>query len=92
MGIFLQGGLPPLPGAGPDFGSILLNMLFAIVWAIVAAVGFAVAISVAYFVLNKLTPGLNEWEELKKGNLAVALLWSVFTLSVAIVLFVVLNK
>ena len=92
MGIFLQGGLPPLPGAGPDFGSILLNMLFAILWSIVAAVGFAVAISVAFFVLNKLTPGLNEWEELKKGNLAVGLLWSVFTLSVALVLFVVLNK
>lgn len=92
MGIFLQGGLPPLPGAGPDFGSILLNMLFAILWSIVAAVGFAVAISVAFFVLNKLTPGLDEWAELKKGNLAVALLWSVFTLAVAIVLFVVLNK
>lgn len=92
MGIFLQGGLPPLPGAGPDFGSILLNMLFAILWSVVAAVGFAVAISIAFFVLNKLTPGFNEWEELKKGNLAVGLLWSVFTLAVAIVLFVVLNK
>jgi len=92
MGIFLQGGLPPLPGAGPDFGSIALNMLFAILWAIVAAIGFAVAISVAFFVLNKLTPGLDEWDELKKGNLAVALLWGAFTLAVAIVLFVVLNK
>jgi uncharacterized membrane protein YjfL (UPF0719 family) len=92
MGIFLQGGLPPLPGAGPDFGSIALNMLFAILWAIVAAIGFAVAISVAFFVLNKLTPGLNEWDELKKGNMAVALLWGAFTLAVAIVLFVVLNK
>lgn len=92
MGIFLQGGLPPLPGTGPDFGSILLNMVFAVLWSIVAAAGFALAISLAFFVLNKLTPGLNEWEEIKKGNLAVALLWSVFTLSVAIVLFVVLNK
>ncbi len=92
MGNFLQGGLPPLPGAGPDFGSILLNMLFAVVWSIVAAIGFAVAISIAYVVLDKMTPGLNEWEELKKGNVAVALLWSVFTLAVAIVLFVVLNK
>ncbi|MDL1899010.1 DUF350 domain-containing protein [Anaerolineae bacterium CFX7] len=92
MGNFWQGGLPPLPGAGPDFGSILLNMVFAIVWAIVAAIGFALAIGVGYIVLNKLTPGLNEWEELKKGNLAVALLWSAFTLAVAIVLYVVLNK
>ncbi len=92
MGIFLQGGLPPLPSAGPDFGSIALNMLFAVLWSIVAAIGFALAISLAFFVLNKLTPGLNEWEELKKGNMAVALVWSAFTLAVAIVLFVVLNK
>lgn len=92
MGNFLQGGLPPLPGAGPDFGSILLNMVFAVLWSIVAAIGFAVAMTVAFQVLNRLTPGLNEWDELKKGNMAVALLWSAFTLAVAIVLYVVLAK
>lgn len=92
MGNLLQGGLPPLPGAGPDFGSIALNMLFAVLWSIVAAVGFAAAISIGYKVLNVLTPGFNEWEELKRGNVAVAILWSAFTLAVAIVVFVVLNK
>lgn len=89
---FLQGGLPPLPGAGPDFGSIALNMLFAILWSIVAAVGFAIAIAIGYRILSVLTPRFNEWEELKKGNMAVGILWAAFTLSVAIVLFVVLNK
>lgn len=92
MGIFLQGGLPPLPGAGPDFGSIALNMLFAILWAIVAAIGFAAAIAIGFRVLNVLTPGLNEWEELKKGNMAVGILWAAFTISVAIVVYVVLAK
>lgn len=92
MGNFLQGGLPPLPGAGPDFGSIALNMLFAILWSIVAAIGFAAAIAIGFRVLNFLTPGLNEWDELKKGNLAVGILWAAFTLSVAIVVYVVLIK
>lgn len=92
MGHFLQGGLPPLPGAGPDFGSILLNMLFAILWSIVAAVGFAAAVAIGLQVMHFMTPGVNEWEELKKGNMAVGILWSAFVLSVAIVLFVVLNK
>ncbi len=92
MGIFLQGGLPPLPGAGPDFGSIALNMLFAILWSIVAAIGFAVAIAIAFRVLNVLTPGLDEWQELKKGNMAVGIVWAAFTLAVAIVLYVVLAK
>jgi uncharacterized membrane protein YjfL (UPF0719 family) len=89
---FLQGGIPPLPGTGPDFGSIALNMLFAIIWSLVAAVGFAAAIAIGFRVLNVLTPGLNEWEELRKGNLAVGILWASFTLAVAIVVFVVLNK
>jgi hypothetical protein len=92
MGNFLQGGLPPLPGAGPDFGSIALNMLFAVLWSIVAAVGFAAAIAIGFRVLNVLTPGLNEWEELKKGNMAVGILWAAFTIAVAIVVYVVLAK
>jgi hypothetical protein len=92
MGNFLQGGLPPLPGAGPDYGSILLNMVFAVLWSIVAAVGFAAAIAIGFRVLNVLTPGLNEWDELKKGNMAVGLLWSSFTIAVAVVVYVVLNK
>jgi hypothetical protein len=92
MGNILQGGLPPLPGAGPDFVSIALNMLFAVLWSIVAAIGFAAAIAIGYRVLNLLTPGLNEWEELKKGNVAVGVLWASFTLAVAIVVYVVLNK
>jgi hypothetical protein len=92
MGNFLQGGLPPLPGAGPDFGSIALNMLFAVLWSIVAAVGFAAAIAIGFRVLNVLTPGLNEWDELKKGNMAVGILWAAFTIAVAIVVYVVLAK
>ena len=89
---FLQGGIPPLPGTGPDFGSIALNMLFAIIWSLVAAIGFAAAIAIGFRVLNFLTPGLDEWEELKKGNMAVGVLWASFTLAVAVVVFVVLNK
>jgi uncharacterized membrane protein YjfL (UPF0719 family) len=92
MGNFLQGGLPPLPGAGPDIGSIVLNMVFAIIWSIVAAIGFAAAIAIGLQVLHVLTPGVDEWQEMRNGNMAVALLWASFILAVAIVVFVVLNK
>ncbi|HZQ10060.1 MAG TPA: DUF350 domain-containing protein [Anaerolineae bacterium] len=92
MGNFLQGGLPPLPGTGPDIVSIVTNMIFAVIWSIVAAVGFAAAIAIGLFVLNRMTPGLDEWAELRRGNVAVGILWSSFILAVAIVVFVVLNK
>lgn len=92
MGNIFQGGLPPLPGSGPDWGSILLNALLVIGWSFAAAIGFAVAIGVGFIVLNRLTPGLNEWEELRKGNMAVGILWASFTLAVAIVVYGVLIK
>lgn len=92
MGNLFQGGLPPLPGAGPDYGSIAMNMLFAVLWSIVAAIGFAAAMAIGFRVLNLLTPGLDEWQELRRGNMAVGLLWASFTVAVAIVVYVVLNK
>ncbi len=92
MGNFLQGGIPPLPGAGPDYASIALNMLFAVLWSLVAALGFAGAIAIGFRVLNVLTPGLNEWEELRKGNMAVGVIWASFIIGVAVVVYVVLNK
>jgi uncharacterized membrane protein YjfL (UPF0719 family) len=92
MGNFLQGGIPPLPGAGPDYASIALNMLFAVLWSLVAALGFAGAIAIGFRVLNVLTPGLNEWEELRKGNMAVGIIWASFIIGVAVVVYVVLNQ
>lgn len=92
MGHFFQGGLPPLPGSGFNWQSLLLNMVLAVAWSFVASIGFAIAITVGLKVLNMLTPGFNEWEEIKKGNLAVSVLWAAFILAVAIVVVVVLNK
>ena len=85
--------MPPLPAtAGFDAGNVALNMVLAVLWAIVAAVGFAGAIAIGLKVLSVLTPGLNEWEELRKGNLSVAILWSAFVLAVAAVVVAVILK
>ncbi len=92
MDIF-QGGIPPLPGGGGfDPVSFLTNGLAAIAWSIFAAIGFAAAIAIGLRIFNVLTPGLNEWEELRKGNMAVGIVWASFILAVAIVVYVVLNK
>ncbi len=85
--------MPPLPGVGgPDFGNIALNMVLAVAWAIVASIGFAAAIAIGLRVFSVLTPGFNEWEELKKGNMSVAILWAAFVLGVAAVVIAVLLK
>ncbi len=93
MGPLFQGGLPPLPGAtGPNFGTIALNMLFAVVWSIVASVAFGVAIAIGLKVFSALTPGINEWEEMKKANMAVAILWAAFVIGLAAIVIAVLLK
>jgi uncharacterized membrane protein YjfL (UPF0719 family) len=93
MGPMFQGSLPPLPGSGGvNFQQVLLNMLFAVLWSIVASVGFAAAIAIGLKVFSMLTPGFNEWEELKKGNTSVAVLWAAFVIAVAIVVVGVLIK
>ena len=85
--------LPPLPGSqGVDWVNVGLNMLLAVVWAVVASIGFAGAIAIGLRIFSWLTPGINEWEEIKKGNLSVALLWAAFVLAVAAVVIAVLLK
>lgn len=85
--------MPPFPPVGGfDAGTVALNMVLAIVWAMVASIGFAAAIAIGLKVFSLLTPGLNEWEELKKGNNSVAILWSAFVLAVGIVVVAVILK
>lgn len=86
--------MPPLPGLGGGFdpGNIALNMVLVVLWSIVASIGFAAAIAIGLKVFSVLTPGINEWEELKKGNISVAVLWAAFVLGVAAVVIAVLIK
>ncbi|MCL4393815.1 MAG: DUF350 domain-containing protein [Chloroflexi bacterium] len=85
--------MPPLPvTSGFDAGRIALNMVLAVVWALVASVGFAGAIAIGLKVFSVLTPGFNEWEEMKKGNTSVSILWAAFVLAVAVVVVGVLLK
>jgi hypothetical protein len=88
-----QGPLPPLPaGGGINWESLLLNMLFAVLWTVVAVISFAIAIPVAMRLFNALTPGLDEMEELEKGNMAVALVYAFFILSATAVIVAILVK
>ncbi len=85
--------MPPFPVSGGfDVGQVVLNMVLAVIWSIVAAIGFAAAIAIGLAVFDKLTPGINEWDELKAGNRSVAILWSAFVIAVAIVVTGVILK
>jgi hypothetical protein len=51
-----------------------LMYLKAIGWAIVAAIGFSFGVGLAIKVFDWLSSDIDEWEEIKKGNIGVALI------------------
>ncbi len=86
-------GLPPIPGSSDlDLVRILINMALAVAWSVVAAISFAIVISIGIRLFRALTPGLDEIEELKKGNMAVALVLATFMLSLAAIVVAILIK
>lgn len=52
----------------------LMMYLRGIGWAIVAALGFSFGVGLAIKVFDWLSTSIDEWEEIKKGNLGVALI------------------
>ena len=54
---------------GLDWGTILMQYARAIGWSITAAVGFAFGIGIALKVFDMLSTDIDEWEEIKKGNI-----------------------
>ena len=70
-----------------DMSVTLWQMARSFGWAIVAAVSFAFAMALAIKVFDFMSRDIDEWEEIKKGNLGVALIFVAMILSVGLVLY-----
>ncbi|MEK6606690.1 MAG: DUF350 domain-containing protein [Myxococcota bacterium] len=68
----------------------LTQMVRSLGWALVAAVSFALAMGLAIKVFTALSGDIDEWEEIKKGNIGVALIFVAMILSVGLVLYKVI--
>ena len=53
----------------------LLQYLRAVGWSVTAAVGFAFGVGSALKVFDYLSTDIDEWEEIKKGNIGVSLIF-----------------
>ena len=54
---------------------VLLEYLRAVGWSVAAAVGFAFGVGIALKVFDWLSTDIEEWEEIKKGNMGVSLIF-----------------
>tara|TARA_Y100000590_G_scaffold456923_2_gene608469 strand:+ start:927 stop:1166 length:240 start_codon:yes stop_codon:yes gene_type:complete len=70
--------------------SVLSTYLRAIGWSVVAALGFSIGIGLALKVFDMMSTDIEEWEEIKNGNMGVALIFVTLIASVAFLIHKVL--
>jgi uncharacterized membrane protein YjfL (UPF0719 family) len=64
---------------------ILEQYLITFGWAITGAISMAIALSISVKVFSLITP-INEWEEIKKGNIGMAVIMAAVILGTALVI------
>ena len=62
---------------------VLADYVIAIGWGVVGAVSMACGLGILLRVFDWLTP-INEWEEIKKGNISVAIILAAVILALGI--------
>ncbi len=70
--------------------STLMNYLRAIGWSITAAIGFSFGVGLAIKVFDWLSTDIDEWEEIKKGNMGVALIFVSLIVMVGVLVYKVI--
>jgi uncharacterized membrane protein YjfL (UPF0719 family) len=55
-----------------SFSGLLAEYGRAVGWSVTAAIGFSFGVGLALKVFDWLSNDINEWEEIKKGNMGVA--------------------
>jgi len=73
-----------------DFTMTLFQMGRSILWALTASISFAIAMGLAIKVFDFLSKDINEWEEIKKGNMGVAMIFTAMILSIGLILYKVI--
>ena len=68
----------------------LLQYLRAEGWSVTAAVGFAFGVGIALKVFDWLSTDIDEWEEIKKGNMGVSLIFISLIVMVGLLVYKVI--
>ena len=58
-----------------SWGNFLKQNLRSLLWAITAAIGFGLGVGISLKVFVWLSTDIDEWEEIKKGNIGVSLIF-----------------
>ena len=62
----------------------------SLLWAITAAIGFGLGVGIALKVFDWLSTDIDEWEEIKKGNMGVSLIFVSLIVMVGLIVYKVI--
>ncbi len=62
----------------------------SLLWAITAAIGFGLGVGISLKVFDWLSRDIDEWEEIKKGNMGVSLIFVSLIVMVGLIVYKVI--
>ena len=73
-----------------SFSGLLAECGRAIGWSVAAAIGFSFGVGLALKVFDWLSSDIDEWEEIKKGNMGVAYIFVALIVMVGLLVYKVI--
>tara|TARA_B100000949_G_C14173161_1_gene404218 strand:- start:67 stop:303 length:237 start_codon:yes stop_codon:yes gene_type:complete len=62
----------------------------SLLWAITAAIGFGLGVGISLKVFDWLSADIDEWEEIKKGNMGVSMIFTALIVMVGLIVYKVI--
>ena len=73
-----------------SWGGMFAQYGRSLLWAITAAVGFGLGVGISLKVFDWLSTDIDEWEEIKKGNMGVSLIFVALIVMVGMIVYKVI--
>ena len=73
-----------------SFSGLLAEYGRAIGWSVAAAIGFSFGVGLALKVFDWLSSDIDEWEEIKKGNMGVSIIFVALIVMVGLIVYKVI--
>ena len=73
-----------------SWGGMFAQYGRSLLWAITAAIGFGLGVGISLKVLDWLSTGIDEWEEIKNGNMGVSIIFVSLIVMVGLIVYKVI--
>ena len=73
-----------------SWGGMFAQYGRSLLWAITAAIGIGLGVGISLKVFDWLSTDIDEWEEIKKGNMGVSMIFTALIVMVGLIVYKVI--